>query len=81
MANRLLRHCRTNLKARFGSGFDRTNVIRMISFARAFPEPDEVEALTQQLSWSHLRELLSLKFDEARRFYTQEAATKHLSVR
>jgi predicted nuclease of restriction endonuclease-like (RecB) superfamily len=69
------------LKARFGSGFDRTNVIRMISFARAFPEQNEVEALTQQLSWSHLRELLSLKSDEARRFYAREAATKHLSVR
>jgi predicted nuclease of restriction endonuclease-like (RecB) superfamily len=69
------------LKARFGRGFDRTNIIRMISFARAFPEQNEIEALTQQLSWSHLRELLSLKSDEARRFYVQEAATKHLSVR
>jgi predicted nuclease of restriction endonuclease-like (RecB) superfamily len=69
------------LKARFGSGFDRTNVIRMVTFARAFPDQDEVSRLAQRLSWSHLRELLALKSDEARTFYAEETASKHLSVR
>ncbi|GAA1505813.1 PDDEXK nuclease domain-containing protein [Nocardioides humi] len=69
------------LKARFGRGFDRTNVVRMVALARAFPDHDEVAALAQQLSWSHLREVLTLSSDEARAFYTDEAASKHLSVR
>ncbi|MDQ6524051.1 PDDEXK nuclease domain-containing protein [Nocardioides sp. LHD-245] len=33
------------------------------------------------MSWSHLRELLALSSDEARAFYADEAASKHLSVR
>jgi predicted nuclease of restriction endonuclease-like (RecB) superfamily len=69
------------LKDRFGSGYDRTNVIRMMTFARAFPNVDEASAVARQVSWSHLRELLALKSDDARRFYLDEAAGKHLSVR
>ena len=69
------------LRARFGSGFDRTNVIRMVTFARAFPDRDEVSRLAQRLSWSHLREVLTLKSDDARTFYAEEAASKRLSVR
>lgn len=53
----------------------------MVAFARALPDHDDVTALTQRLSWSHLREVLTLKSDEARRFYIDEAASKHLSVR
>ncbi|MCR1785392.1 DUF1016 family protein [Nocardioides carbamazepini] len=69
------------LKARFGRGFDRISVVRMVALARAFPDHDEVAALAQQLSWSHLREILALSSDEARAFYADEAASKHLSVR
>lgn len=69
------------MKARFGRGFDRTNVVRMVAFARAFPDHHEVAALAQRLSWSHLREVLALSSDEARAFYADEAASKHLSVR
>ena len=69
------------LKARFGRGFDRTNVVRMVAFARAFPDHGDVAELAQHLSWSHIREVLTLKSDEARAFYAEEAATKRLSVR
>jgi hypothetical protein len=69
------------LEARFGSGFDRTNVIRMVTLARAFPDQDEVSHLAQRLSWSHLRDVLTLKSDDALAFYVEEAASKHLSVR
>lgn len=69
------------LKGRYGSGFDRTNVTRMVAFARAFPEHDDAARIGQQVSWSHVREMLTLKSDAAQRFYIEEAATKHLSVR
>jgi hypothetical protein len=37
--------------------------------------------LSQELSWSHIRELLPLKSAEARAFYAQETAAKRLGVR
>jgi predicted nuclease of restriction endonuclease-like (RecB) superfamily len=68
------------LTARYGPGYDRTNLDRMVKFAREFPE--EIGAtLSHQLSWSHIRELLPLKTPEARAFYAGEVAAKRLGVR
>lgn len=67
--------------ARFGAGFDQSNLSRMVSFARLFPEYEQVSALARQLSWTHVKALLALKSDAARTFYAEEAAAKHLSVR
>lgn len=69
------------LTARFGAGFDRSNLTRMVSFARTFPEYDEMRRLAGQVTWTHIRYLLALKSDEARAFYIEEAASKRLSVR
>lgn len=78
---RILATLSQELGARFGAGYDESNLNRMVTLSRQFPDYDEVAQLAQQVSWSHLRELLSLKSDEARAFYASEAATKHLSVR
>jgi len=68
------------LTARFGVGFDETNLRRMVKFAREFPE--EIRAtLSPELTWSHIRELLPLKTQEARLFYAAEVADKSLGVR
>lgn len=69
------------LAARFGAGFDQSNLSRMVTFARLFPDYDKVSALARQLSWSHVKDLLALKSDAARAFYAQEATAKRLSVR
>lgn len=69
------------LAARFGTGFDQSNLSRMVTFARLFPDYDKVSALARQLSWSHVKDLLALKSDAARAFYAQEATAKRLSVR
>jgi hypothetical protein len=53
----------------------------MMSFARMFPDYDEMADLARQVTWTHIRYLLALKSDDARRFYLEEAASKHLSVR
>ncbi|MCL1798400.1 MAG: PDDEXK nuclease domain-containing protein [Eggerthellaceae bacterium] len=37
--------------------------------------------LSQDLSWSHFREILPLKNDEARMYYAKDAAARRLSVR
>lgn len=67
--------------ARFGAGFDKSNLSRMVSFARLFPDYEQVSVLARQLSWTHVKALLAIKSDAARAFYAEEAAAKHLSVR
>jgi len=68
------------LTARHGEGYDRSNLNRMVKFAREFS--DETSAtLSHQLSWSHIRELLPLESQEARLFYAEEVAAKRLGVR
>lgn len=69
------------LGARFGKGFEQSNLARMVRFARQFPDYAQVRGLAEQLSWSHVVDLLALKSQDAQVFYAQEAATKRLSVR
>lgn len=48
------------LTAEYGRGFNRRNLFHMIKFAQVFPDEAIVNALRTQLSWTHLRELISL---------------------
>lgn len=68
------------LGARFGRGFDRANLYRMIQFSQVFPDPEIVASLGQQLSWTHFKALLPVR-PEARSFYITQATTARLSVR
>jgi len=69
------------LTARFGAGFDRTNVSRMMRFAEVYPQFDTIASLAHQLSWTHIRELLAVESPEAREFYVRQTVSKHLGVR
>lgn len=69
------------LSARFGSGFGRSNLTRMIAFSRLYPDYDRALALAQRLSWTHVKDLIAIKSDDARAFYADEAIAKRLSVR
>ncbi|MDF1489852.1 PDDEXK nuclease domain-containing protein [Tessaracoccus caeni] len=69
------------LGERFGRGFDRTNLTRMVRFAQQFPDPEIVAPLAQQLSWTHFKAILPVKTPEARAFYIDEAIARRLSVR
>ena len=69
------------LTERFGRGFTRSNLHRMVQFAQAFPEREIVATLSQQLSWSHFIVLLPVRTPEARAFYINQALTARLSVR
>jgi predicted nuclease of restriction endonuclease-like (RecB) superfamily len=65
----------------FGPGFTVPSISRMRAFARFYPDHEIVATLGQQLSWSHIRELLPLESEPARSFYAQEVVGKHLGVR
>ncbi|PIY08576.1 MAG: DUF1016 domain-containing protein [Flexibacter sp. CG_4_10_14_3_um_filter_32_15] len=66
------------LTQEFGSGFDRSNLLRMKNFHLLFPIRD---TLCHELSWSHYRNLLRLKNPKAREFYIEETVTNGWSVR
>lgn len=69
------------LTERFGRGFDRANLYRMVQFAQVFPDHEIVASLGQQLSWTHFKALLPVRTPEARAFYIEQALTARLSVR
>jgi predicted nuclease of restriction endonuclease-like (RecB) superfamily len=69
------------LVAEFGRGFEVTNLTRMMRFAEAFPDESIVATLSQQLSWSHFRELLPLDHLLQREFYAAMSKMEGWSVR
>jgi len=69
------------LTEKYGKNFERTNLTRMMKFAEQFSNLEIVAPLAQQLSWSHFRELIPVKSEEARLFYANEAAERHWGKR
>ncbi|MCB8045067.1 hypothetical protein JM654_15675 [Microbacterium oxydans] len=69
------------LTGRYGRGYDRANLYRMIKFAQVFPDVEIVASLGQRLSWTHFKALIPVYSDEARAFYINQALDARLSVR
>lgn len=78
---RILATLSQELTERFGRGFEQTNLSRMVKFAMAFPDKEIVATLSQQLSWSHFRELLPLEQPLQREFYAEMSRIEGWSVR
>ena len=69
------------LVACYGATFNLSGLKRMRKFAEIIDE-DEIGATPwHQLSWSHIRELLPIKNQEARKFYVTETVSRSLGVR
>lgn len=71
----------TKLVPLHGDGFGERNLARMIKFSEHFPEQKIVATLSQQLSWSHFVEILSLKDQIQRDFYAEMCRVERWSVR
>ncbi|MEA3436800.1 MAG: PDDEXK nuclease domain-containing protein [Thermodesulfobacteriota bacterium] len=69
------------LTKEYGNGFNYTALTRMVRFAEIFPETQIVATLSQQLSWSHFKEILPLKKPFQRDFYTEMCQIERWSVR
>ena len=69
------------LMAYYGSSFEVKNLRRMVQFAEEFPDEEIVSTLAAQLSWSHVREILPLKSEEARLYYANDVVQRRLGVR
>jgi predicted nuclease of restriction endonuclease-like (RecB) superfamily len=70
-----------DLKRRYGEGYTRSNIFRMVQFSKLYPGKQIVATLSQQLSWSHLVELLPLEDENKRNFYVQMAVMEKWGVR
>lgn len=69
------------LSAEFGKGFTRFSLSRMVSFYECFSDSQIVATLSQQLTWSHIVELLPLKTQKKWQFYAYMAIESGWSVR
>jgi predicted nuclease of restriction endonuclease-like (RecB) superfamily len=78
---RILATLSQELEAEFGAGFTYSALTRMIRFAAEFPDEAMVASLSQQLTWSHVVELLPIKDPLAREFYAEMCRAERWSVR
>ncbi len=74
----LLDQLSKDLSAKFGKGFSRTNVVYIRLFYIKYPISQTV---SDQLSWSHYIELLSINDDLERSFYETQTKLENWSVR
>jgi hypothetical protein len=65
----------------YGRGYSHSALTRMKKLAAWHPGPEIVATLSQQLTWSHLVELLTVSDQQKRDFYTAFAAHERWSVR
>ncbi|RNL56584.1 PDDEXK nuclease domain-containing protein [Pedobacter jejuensis] len=73
-----LKNLSKQLTLEFGKGFDYTNLTNIRKFYLAFPI---VDALRQQLSWTHYRLLSRLDSAEKRNFYINESIVSNWNSR
>jgi len=69
------------LMQELGKGFTISGLSRMINLYKLFPDKKIVATLSQQLSWSHFAELIAIKTDMQREFYTQLCIKERWCVR
>ncbi len=65
----------------YGQGFNYSALTRMVRFAEVFSDSQIVATLSQQLSWSHFKELLPLEKPLQREFYAEMCRVERWSVR
>ena len=80
-ANQFLPRCRNNWSSSTAVDSRIPRLTRMAGFFVAFPEEAIVATLSQQLSWSHFRELLPLKQPLQREYYAEMCRIERWSVR
>jgi hypothetical protein len=68
------------LESKYGRGFNKSALFRMVQFAKFYPE-EIVATLSRQLSWSKLVELIAIEDTLKRKFYTEMCRIEHWSVR
>lgn len=74
----LLIYLSNKLTNDFGKGFDKSNLSRMRKFYMLF---NNIDALRQELSWTHYRLIIKLDSERKREFYIDECIKSNWSTR
>ncbi len=69
------------LTQEYGSGWSEKQLRHCLYFVETFPDIKIVSTLWRQLSWSHFKEIIYLKTDLERDFYSQMCRIENWSVR
>lgn len=75
---RLINGLSQRLSGEFGKGFDKSNLWNMRAFFLTF---SKIDAVRQELAWTHYRLLLRVDKAEIREFYMNEAINNNWSTR
>ena len=69
------------LSLKFGKGYSRSALFRMVRFSRLYPHQEIVATVSRQLSWSHIILLCQLENETQRDFYLHMSCVEGWSVR
>lgn len=69
------------LSGEFGRGFSYANLRNFRQFYLTYPDQEICYTVCSKLSWSHNRLIMRLQSDNSRKWYLNEAASSHWSVR
>jgi predicted nuclease of restriction endonuclease-like (RecB) superfamily len=69
------------LSEKFGQGFGKRNIHNFIKFNELYPDPQIVQTVSAQLSWSHITILISIPDEIKRSFYAHVCVYELWSVR
>ncbi len=77
----VLKNLSVRLTAKFGNGWGYAKLKHCVRSAYLFSEEEIGYALRSQLTWTHLRSLMSIKDDLARAFYMEMCRLEHWDTR
>lgn len=77
----IVKNLSKELEFRYGRSYEKSSVFRMIQFYEEFPDFEKVATLSQQLTWSHFKELLPVNDELKRDFYAVLCKNEGWSVR
>lgn len=77
----IVKNLSKELEFRYGRSYEKSSVFRMIQFYEEFSDFEKVATLSQQLTWSHFKELLPVKDKLKRDFYAVLCKNEGWSVR
>ncbi len=77
----IVKNMSKELEYQYGRSYDKTALFRMIQFYDEFPDFEKVATLSQQLTWSHFKELLPMNDELKRDFYAVLCKNERWSVR
>lgn len=77
----IVKNMSKDLEFQYGRSYEKSSVFRMIQFYEEFPDFEKVATLSQQLTWSHFKELLPVNDELKRDFYAVLCKNEKWSVR